>query len=53
MYRAKGRHLRCIGELPDALEHVHPSVRERYRALPEYRPQNLQDYFNRNTEARP
>ena len=53
MYRVKGQHQRPIGELPDALEHVHPSVRERHQALPEYRPQNLQDYFNRNTEARP
>ena len=48
MYRAKGKYLRPIGELPAALEGVHPSVRERHQALPDYRPANLERYFNSN-----
>ncbi len=47
LYRAKGRHLRPIGELPETLEALHPSVLERRRTLGGYRPANLERYLNR------
>ena len=40
---------------PDGPTHekLHPSVLERYRADPVYRPGNLEDYFSRNPLSRP
>jgi len=40
-YWFKGRHYRPIGELPGALESVHPSVWKRYEADASYRPRQL------------
>ena len=45
MYRVKGRHERPIGRLAPGLESLHGSVRERWRAMPGYRPRNLAAYL--------
>lgn len=51
MYRMKGRRRRPLGALPAGLEGVHPSVHERYGAMPDYRPRNLMAYLDRTSEA--
>ena len=51
MYRVKGRHYRPIGELPPELESIHPSVRERYEQLDDYRPKKLVEFLAANPES--
>ena len=50
MYRVKGRHLRPIGDSPPGLERLHPSVRERFVAMPGYRPDNLMAFLNEHPQ---
>jgi uncharacterized protein (DUF2235 family) len=53
-YWLKGRHFRPIGELPDAMEKIHSSVRERYKKYKKngkrYRPKKLVQYLKNTPE---
>ena len=46
MYRVKGRRRRPIGKLPPELESIHPSVRQRWDGVADYRPANLAVYLD-------
>jgi uncharacterized protein (DUF2235 family) len=50
LYRVEGKHERPIGG--DSTQSVHPSALERWDKVPDYRPNNLRDYFKRIGDPR-
>lgn len=53
LYRFTAAHYREIGREDPLTESVHMSVAERWRLRQDYRPRNLEEYWNRRPEAAP